>query len=138
MNIQEGIKHPFLGKRIRRIRKEVFAQSQVEFAEMLNDYLKSRDIVDKRNMFTQNTITKMETENSLTAGKLITLLNFLYEKKQINPSWLLLEFNKSQPPYLNKLSDGKNSSEIQAEIKSYQMKIDQGIDKILNLYGLIL
>lgn len=136
MNIQEGIKHVFLGKRIRQIRKEVFAKSQIEFAEMLNEYLRSKNVLDKRNLFSQNTMTKIETENSLTLFKLIILLNFLYERKQINPSWLLLEFNTGHPPYLNKVSNNKNSLEIQAEIKAYQHKIDEGIDKILNRYGL--
>lgn len=91
-----------IGLRVRQLRTEVYCKTQDEFVEIVNGYLNSKQLLDDEGKFTQNTIVRLESRNSITSTKLYHLLNFLYETKGISPAWVMLERNEAHSPYLMK------------------------------------
>ena len=109
----------FIGKRIKYIRVTIFKDSQENFAERINEFIKKRKGVKflKKNSFSQHIISKLEGNSNATKEKLLIFLNFIHEKKRINSAWVILEDNNSQPMYTKKLVVDKNLIEIYKEIE---------------------
>lgn len=125
------MEHLFIGERMKYVRTNIFKQNQRDFAALLNEHMKKkRGKVDQKELFSQNTISNMEIDGSIRLTKLIFMLNYLFEIKQVNPSWLTLEYNNSQPLYLKRMPAHKKLFEIHQEIKKHQLKIDQNVNDI--------
>lgn len=122
----------FIGYRIKRVREEVFALSQTEFAEELNSYIERRhgQKLLKTLSFNQNVVSLLEGQSKIRRDKFSLLLNFLYNERKINPSWIIIEENNNQPMYLTKLVIDKSLIEKQKELKTYAEKINQTINDI--------
>ena len=122
--LQKTIGISAFGRKIKRIRTEVFAKSQGEFAELINAYIKTRNQSGEVVLFTRNSVAKLENNNGIKAEKLFFLINFLFDSKNINPAWLMLEQNDSHPPYLRKIPRDRNSHLTLSDIRENQPKTD--------------
>lgn len=122
----------FLGTRIKQIREEKIKLSQTELADEINDYLdkKTGNNIQKDLVFSQSKISQLEGYNSLGKDRLILLINFLYDRYKINPSYLLVERNNNHPVHATRLIMDKSLIEKQKELKEYAQKIDSTIDDI--------
>ncbi|OXA65942.1 hypothetical protein B0A67_23970 [Flavobacterium aquidurense] len=94
-----------LGNRFKEIRISVFEESQEYFCEKINEYILIQFGKEqyKNLFFSQPLLSSFEKDNKISLKKYILLLNYLYKKKNINPSWLLLENNNNQPKLLKQL-----------------------------------
>ena len=122
----------FIGERIKKIREEVFKTNQTEFAAEIHDYIIRKHgtkLAETLNIH-QGVISVAELHSRMRRDKFALLINFLYSERRINPSWILLEQNKTQPLYITKLVIDKSLLEKQKEIQEYAEKIHQTINDI--------
>jgi len=111
-----------IGNRIKYIRNKVYNCTQIEFVQLLNNYLKENVVLKK---FTQHNITSLETHNNLEHKKLILLINFLFETKKINANWLLIKNNKSLKLFAEKEENiSINKNEIKEILKNIDKKVN--------------
>lgn len=122
----------FIGARMRKIREDVFDISQLELAEEVNQYMERRhgSILLNQLKFTQTVISLFENQSKIGRDRMIMLMNFMYNEKKINPSWIVLEKNNSQPMYSTKLIIDRSLVQKQKDIKEYAEKINQTINDI--------
>ena len=114
----------FLANRIKYVRTEVFALSQEEMSQSVNKYLQERyKSIDHKAKFSQNTMTKLESDSAITCTKLTHLLNFFYEEKRINPSWIMIEENMAISMYVTKLKIDNDLGELHELTKKSAMDI---------------
>mgnify|MGYP003656661594 FL=1 len=122
----------FIGARMRKIREDVFDISQLELAEEVNQYMERRhgSILLNQLKFTQTVISLFENQSKIGRDRMIMMMNFMYNEKKINPSWIVLEKNNSQPMYSTKLIIDRSLIQKQKDIKEYAEKINQTINDI--------
>lgn len=122
----------FIGARMRKIREDVFNISQLELAEEVNQYMERRhgSILLNQLKFTQTVISLFENQSKIGRDRMIMMMNFMYNEKKINPSWIVLEKNNSQPMYSTKLIIDRSLIQKQKDIKEYAEKINQTINDI--------
>tara|TARA_R110002020_G_scaffold409529_1_gene619253 strand:+ start:7008 stop:7418 length:411 start_codon:yes stop_codon:yes gene_type:complete len=122
----------FIGARMRKIREDVFDISQLELAEEVNQYMERRhgSILLNQLKFTQTVISLFENQSKIGRDRMIMMMNFMYNEKKINPSWIILEKNNSQPMYSTKLIIDRSLIQKQKDIKEYAEKINQTINDI--------
>lgn len=122
----------FIGARMRKIREDVFNISQLELAEEVNQYMERRhgSILLNQLKFTQTVISLFENQSKIGRDRMIMMMNFMYNEKKINPSWIILEKNNSQPMYSTKLIIDRSLIQKQKDIKEYAEKINQTINDI--------
>ncbi|NAS12216.1 hypothetical protein [Poritiphilus flavus] len=125
-----------IGQRVRRLRTEVYVKTQEEFVTMINGYLSQRKLLDGEGKFTQNTMARLETLNSITSAKLTHLMNFLYDTKGINPAWVMLDRNETLPPYLEKSGGEIDPLALQSNIREHQQQIDECLELFMRFMGL--
>lgn len=122
----------FIGLRVKKLREEVVNASQEELASLINDYTLRRQggKIAKELIFNQAILSRLEQFSKVRKDKLALLVNYFYAEHRINPSWLMLESNKSHPMFITKLIIDKSLIEKQKEIKGYADKINQVINDI--------
>lgn len=120
-----------LGKRFRYIRLEIYKENQIDFCKNLNKYIVSKKIPSDKNLkFTQTMLSKFENSSILYSKKFQLLLNFMYETKNINPAWLTLINNNTQPLYLTQIEINKSLSEIVLNINTKYKSISDDLNDL--------
>lgn len=122
----------YIGERFKSIRIDVFEESQKEFAQSINQFILLKYSKDDYNelKFSQNLISTFENDSIIKRNKLIVLFNYLYQKKRINSSWLLLENNNTQRKFLTKIEIPQNIVSIQESIKENMNNIQRKLNDI--------
>ena len=120
-----------IGTRIRTIRTEIFRDNQNDFCKRLNIYLEQNfEVVPQKERFTQNTISVLEKDSAVTSQKLIWIINFLYDRRSINPLFLILKDNRGMPLYLKRNSMDKTLVDIHGLMKEESIKMNGYINEM--------
>jgi len=121
----------YIGERIKTIRTELLSESQKEFCNNINRYIKIYypESFDKLK-FRQDALSLFENSgNNISLNKFNILINYLYTKK-INPNWILLKNNNTQPQYVTTLEIDKNLVDITKDIKQKFSEINKDLNDI--------
>lgn len=122
----------YLGKRFRQVRADIFEESQEYFCENINKYILEKYGKKHFNQlqFTQPVISSFEKESKMLFKKYNILLAYLYNKKNINPAWIILENNKNHPKFLKQLEIDKTLVDLITDVENKQALISDDLNSI--------
>lgn len=121
-----------LGLRFKYIRNDIFNESQEFFCDKINEYIKIHfgKVEYNELHFTQPLISAFEKESRISLKKFLLLLNYLYVKKNINPSWLILKNNNNHPKYLKQLEIDKTVLDIVFNIQTKYNEMNNDLNDL--------
>lgn len=116
-----------LGNRIKYIRTDILKESQNDFCDNLNSYIKSNYSKEMINidslLFMQSMISQIENDKNLRMIRLVIILNYFHQRSRINPNWLILDNNNSSPLFITKIEIDSSLVEIYENIKNHSKEI---------------
>lgn len=117
----------YLGDRIKNIRTSIYNCTQTELAELINLYYKQNK---NKKKFTQTNFSTAENQQKIQTKKLIDLLNFFYDTKRINPTWMLIENNKSLPKLITKIVINKDLVDLHEMLEKNAQNMLKNVNDI--------
>lgn len=134
--------HNYIGEKFKEIRVQDFKLSQEEFVEEINKFVKTNYTKSEQKilLFNQNIVSVLENKSRLRNEKFITLLNYLFLKKQINPLWIILPVTNAntQRKYINNIAIDADVHQKLNDIKSLVSATNDSVYKEINDIDIIL